>query len=130
MLDALDLSIEPLLDALFDQGASDLILSAGAPPSLRLDGQLVAAASRALTDEQARKLIDQILSADHRRSLERDGSVDFSFQWTDRGRVRGNAFHQRGSVAVALRAIPARSRPSASCGCLRSPSGWSSCPAA
>ena len=108
MLDAIDLTIEPLLDALFDQGASDLILSAGAPPSLRLDGQLVAAASRALTDEQARKLIDQILSADHRRSLERDGSVDFSFQWTDRGRVRGNAFHQRGSVAVALRAIPSQ----------------------
>jgi len=108
MMDAVDLTIEPLLDALFDQGASDLILSAGAPPSLRLDGQLVAAASRALTDEQARKLIDQILSADHRRSLERDGSVDFSFQWTDRGRVRGNAFHQRGSVAVALRAIPSQ----------------------
>jgi twitching motility protein PilT len=108
MLDAIDLTIEPLLDALFDQGASDLILSAGAPPSLRLDGQLVAAASRALTDEQARKLIDQILSADHRRSLEKDGAVDFSFQWTDRGRVRGNAFRQRGSVAVALRAIPSQ----------------------
>jgi twitching motility protein PilT len=108
MLDAIDLTIEPLLDALFDQGASDLILSAGAPPSLRLDGQLVAATSRALTDEQARKLIDQILSADHRRSLEKDGSVDFSFQWTDRGRVRGNAFRQRGSVAVALRAIPSQ----------------------
>jgi len=108
MLDGLDLRIEPLLDALFDQGASDLILSAGAPPSLRLDGQLVAAASRALTDEQARKLIDQLLGADHRHALEKDGSVDFSFQWTDRGRVRGNAFHQRGSVAVALRAIPSQ----------------------
>jgi twitching motility protein PilT len=108
MLEALDLRIEPLLDALFDQGASDLILSAGAPPSLRLDGQLVAAASRALTDDQARKLIDQLLGADHRHTLKEDGSVDFSFQWTDRGRVRGNAFHQRGSVAVALRAIPSQ----------------------
>jgi len=108
MLEALDLRIEPLLDALFDQGASDLILSAGAPPSLRLDGQLVAAASRALSDEQTRKLVDQLLSADHRRALQTEGSVDFSFQWTDRGRVRGNAFHQRGSVAVALRAIPSQ----------------------
>ena len=108
MLEALDLRIEPLLDALFDQGASDLILSAGAPPSLRLDGQLVAAASRALSGDQARKLVDQLLGTDHRRALQKEGSVDFSFQWTDRGRVRGNAFHQRGSVAVALRAIPSQ----------------------
>ena len=68
----------------------------------------MAAASRALTDDQARKLIDQLLGADHRHTLKEDGSVDFSFQWTDRGRVRGNAFHQRGSVAVALRAIPSQ----------------------
>ncbi|HYA00994.1 MAG TPA: type IV pilus twitching motility protein PilT [Candidatus Binatia bacterium] len=106
MLEALDLRIEPLLDALFDQGASDLILSAGAPPSLRIDGQLVAAASRPLTNEQTKKLLTQLLSADHQRTLESEQSVDFSFQWTDRGRVRGNAFKQRGTVAVALRAIP------------------------
>ncbi|MGA8016451.1 MAG: ATPase, T2SS/T4P/T4SS family, partial [Candidatus Dormiibacterota bacterium] len=105
MLEALDLRIEPLLDALFDQGASDLILSAGSPPSLRIDGQLVAAASRALNPNQTRKLAEQLLSPDHRATLERNGSVDFSFQWTDRGRLRGNAFKQRGSVALALRAI-------------------------
>jgi twitching motility protein PilT len=106
MLESLDVRVEPLLDALFDQGASDLILSAGAPPSLRLDGQLVAAASRPLSAEQTKRLLGQLLSADHRQTLDKSGSVDFSFQWTDRGRVRGNAFHQRGSVAVALRAIP------------------------
>jgi twitching motility protein PilT len=108
MLEALDLRIEPLLDALFDQGASDLILSAGAPPALRLDGQLVAAASRPLSDEQTRRLLHQLLSEDHLRTLNDDHAVDFSFQWTDRGRVRGNAFRQRGTVAVALRAIPSQ----------------------
>ncbi len=108
MLEALDLRIEPLLDALFDQGASDLILSAGSPPSLRIDGQLVAAASRSLNPAQTRKLAEQLLSPDHKATLERNGSVDFSFQWTDRGRLRGNAFKQRGSVALALRAIPSQ----------------------
>ncbi len=100
-----EIRIEPLLDALFDQGASDLILSAGAAPSLRLDGQLVAAASRPLTAEQTHQLAEQLLTPEHRRRLGEESSVDFSFQWTDRGRVRGNAFHQRGSVALALRAI-------------------------
>jgi twitching motility protein PilT len=106
VLEGLELRIEPLLDALFDQGASDLILSADAPPALRIDGHLVAATSRPLSSEQTRQLADQLLSDDHRRTLERQGAVDFSFQWTDRGRIRGNAFRQRGTVAVALRAIP------------------------
>ena len=105
MVEAVDPRIEPLLDALFDQGASDLILSAGAPPCLRLDGQLVAATSQALSAEQTRRLTEQLLSPDLRKRLGEQASVDFSFQWTDRGRVRGNAFHQRGSVALALRAI-------------------------
>jgi twitching motility protein PilT len=105
MGNGVDLRIEPLLDALFDQGASDLILSAGAPPCLRLDGQLVAAASRQLSADQTRQLAEQLLSPEHRRRLAEESSVDFSFQWTDRGRVRGNAFHQRGSIAMALRAI-------------------------
>jgi twitching motility protein PilT len=108
MLEALDLRIEPLLDALFDQGASDLILSVGSPPSLRIDGQLIAAASRPLTEEHTEKMVDKLLSADHRETLKQTGSVDFSFQWTDRGRVRGNAFQQRGYYALALRAIPSQ----------------------
>jgi twitching motility protein PilT len=108
MLEALDVRVGPLLDALFDQGASDLILSVGSPPSLRIDGQLVAAASRPLSAEQTQKMADQLLSDAHRTTLEQAGSVDFSFQWTDRGRVRGNAFQQRGSYAVALRAIPSQ----------------------
>jgi twitching motility protein PilT len=106
VLDSLELRIEPLLDALFDQGASDLILSADAAPALRIDGHLVAATSRPLSAVQTRQLVEQLLSEEHRHTLDDKGSVDFSFQWTDRGRIRGNAFRQRGTVAVALRAIP------------------------
>jgi twitching motility protein PilT len=98
--------IEPFLDALFDQGASDLVLSVGAPPSLRIDGQLVPAASSPLTPDQTDHLMQQLVGETLQASFKEHGAVDFSFDWQDRGRVRGNAFRQRGTTAVALRAIP------------------------
>ncbi|HET9052301.1 MAG TPA: type IV pilus twitching motility protein PilT, partial [Candidatus Dormibacteraeota bacterium] len=89
-----------------EQGATDLILSAGAPPSLRIDGHLRPATSRALTPEQTAALVSQLVPEGSRSAIDAHGAVDFSFQWADRGRVRGNAFRQRGTYAVALRAIP------------------------
>jgi twitching motility protein PilT len=100
------LRIEPLLDALFDQGATDLHLSAGAPPSLRIDGHLAPATSRVLTPVETEALCDQLVNDAARQTLEENGAVDFSFQWNDRGRIRGNAYKQRNSLAIALRAIP------------------------
>ena len=100
------LRIEPLLDALFDQGATDLHLSAGAPPSLRVDGFLAPATSRVLTPAETEALCSQLVNDAGRVTLEEKGAVDFSFQWNNRGRIRGNAFKQRNSLAIALRAIP------------------------
>ncbi len=100
------LRIEPLLDALFDQGATDLHLSAGASPSLRIDGHLVPATSRVLTPAETEALCEQLVNDAGRDTLAEKGAVDFSFQWNDRGRIRGNAFKQRQSLAIALRAIP------------------------
>jgi twitching motility protein PilT len=100
------LRIEPLLDALFDQGATDLLLSVGAPPSLRIDGHLAPAMSRALTAAETDALCAQLVNEAARGTLDQKGAVDFSFQWSDRGRIRGNAFRQRNTVAIALRAIP------------------------
>jgi twitching motility protein PilT len=100
------LRIEPLLDALFDQGATDLHLSAGAPPSLRVDGFLSPATSRVLTPAETESLCNQLVNDAGRVTLEEKGAVDFSFQWNNRGRIRGNAFKQRNSLAIALRAIP------------------------
>ena len=97
------LRIEPLLDALFDQGATDLHLSAGAPPSLRVDGHLAPATSRVLTPAETESLCNQLVNDAARETLEEKGAVDFSFQWNNRGRIRGNAFKQRNSLAIALR---------------------------
>jgi len=95
-----------LLDALFREHASDLILSAGAPPTLRIDGCLVGLDMAALSGEDTDRLARELLGAPQRLAFADRQSVDFSFEWKKHGRVRGNAFRQRGTVAIALRAIP------------------------
>ncbi len=100
------MSIRELLDALFDRGASDVIVSAGAAPMLRIDGGLVRYGDDALGPEETEALARELLAPQQRITLSEHHAVDFSFEWGDRGRVRGNAFRQRGTVAIALRAIP------------------------
>src|SRR5437660_114611 len=100
------IGLTPLLDALFEEGASDLVISAGAPPALRVDGELRRAGDRAFDADQTARLVDELLTEPLRATFREHGAVDFSFDWGALGRVRGNAFRQRGSVAMALRAIP------------------------
>ena len=102
------ITVARLLDALFERNASDIILSAGAAPTLRVDGRLISFDDTALTPADTDELVRELLSPQQRLVLTERSSVDFSFQWGQIGRVRGNAFRQRGSVAVALRAIPTR----------------------
>ena len=99
-------TVAQLLDALFERGASDVIISVGAPPTFRIDGQLVPFNDELLTPADTETLVRDLLAPQQRMVLAEHNAVDFSFQWGSRGRVRGNAFRQRGSLAVALRAIP------------------------
>jgi len=98
--------IGELLDALFQRGGSDLVLSAGAPPSLRIDGRLVRYNEERLTPPDTDALVRELLAPQQRLTFAEQNSVDFSFEWGSHGRIRGNAFRQRGTVAVSLRAIP------------------------
>jgi twitching motility protein PilT len=99
-------TVVELLDTLFDRGASDVLLSVGAPPTLRVDGGLVPLGQEHLTPSETETLVRDLLSPQQRLVFAEHNAVDFAFQWGDSGRIRGNAFRQRGSVAVALRAIP------------------------
>jgi twitching motility protein PilT len=99
-------SVRDLLDSLFEREASDLILSAGAPPAFRVDGYLVPGSEEKLTPEDTDRLVRELLAPQQRVVFSEQNNVDFSFQWGERGRIRGNAFRQRGTVAVSLRAIP------------------------
>src|ERR1700694_1541213 len=99
--------IEILLEEVIKKKASDLHLQVGLPPMLRVDGSLVAVtAADQLTEEAVELLIFAILDEEQKQILLKDKEFDFSFAFGDLGRFRVNAFHERGSLAAALRLIP------------------------
>lgn len=99
--------IEAWLQELWDRGGSDLLLSEGVKPMIRVDGGLLPIeAADVLTAERVEELVLGLLPEDKRAELVRHREVDFSFGWHDVTRLRGNAYYQRGTVALALRVIP------------------------
>jgi twitching motility protein PilT len=97
--------LEQLLLTARGQRASDVIITAGSPPTLRIDGLIRMTDSLALDDETTKALVYGILSGEQVRRLEQYRELDFSI--TRQGhRFRGNAYWQGGSVAAALRLIP------------------------
>ena len=109
-MDQVRSTMEQLLALMVKEVASDLHLSQGAPPQLRIDGALVALKSDPLTPAQTRALCVSILTEEQRRRFEAENELDFSFGLDDLARFRGNIFFQRGCVSGAFRLIPARIR--------------------
>ncbi len=99
--------IEGLVQELWDRGGTDIHIGAGAPPVLRIDGELHPVTGRtALHPEETEQLATALLTDDLQATFLEHGQVDFSFSWKDLTRFRGNVFRQRGTVSMALRAIP------------------------
>ncbi len=99
--------VEGWLQELWDRGGSDLLLSDGTPPMIRVDGELVpVAGADVLGAARVEELVLALLPEEKRAELARHREVDFSLGWHDVTRLRGNAFYQRGTVALALRVIP------------------------
>lgn len=103
-----DARVARLLGELWDRGATDLILTVGAPPLMRLDGDLGPVnGDSPLTAEDTQSMLDAILASQHREPFtDSSRELDFSFTWEGKARIRGNAYRQRGNVGVALRIIP------------------------
>lgn len=99
-------TLEELLQQLVERGGSDLHISAGAPPKLRIDGKLISVDSEILDAEQSQKLIYSVLDNDQIARFEKDLEIDMSFGISGLGRFRTNVFLQRGAVASAMRRIP------------------------
>jgi twitching motility protein PilT len=98
--------IDDLLREAAERGASDLHLSVGLPPVLRIDGKLVHTAYSPLTPAEIQRLIYDILSSEQIQWFEKTRELDFSYGVRDTGRFRVNVYRQRGSLGAALRAIP------------------------
>ena len=99
--------IEGLVSGLWEQGATDIHITAGSPPMFRIDGDLYPAAGYdPLTPDDIEHIVEGMLPPDMRAAFVHDHQLDFSFSWGDVTRFRGNVYRQRGSVSMALRAIP------------------------
>jgi twitching motility protein PilT len=101
-------SLDQLLEHAARRGASDLLLIAGAPVTLRIDGALAPAAGPALGPEDTRNLLLPLLTAKQYEELQRNKSVDFCFTRETIGRFRANLHHQQGTLAACVRLLPAR----------------------
>jgi twitching motility protein PilT len=88
--------------------ASDLHIVVGAPPIVRVRGQLQRLEGPPLNSQDTRELIYSILTNDQRKRLEVEWQVDFSYSVPNLGRFRVNAYMQRASIGAAFRLIPAK----------------------
>jgi len=96
-----------LLKVMVEKNASDLHITTGSPPVLRVDDQLIPLRRCAvLTPAETQKLCYSILTEDQRRQFEASCELDLSFGVKNLARFRANLFMQRGAVAGAFRAIP------------------------
>ena len=99
--------IDHLLRTLWEHKGSDLLLIAGALPTVRIDGELrPIGGQEPLSAEGVDGLIRSMLGEELSAKLNEEREIDFSFGWEWQARFRGNAFHQRGSLGLALRLIP------------------------
>ncbi len=97
--------LQPILSEAARRGASDLHLSAGAVPTARVDGDLVALPFAVLSNADTDALCLGLLSPEQRTAVETAGGVDFSFNLPAGGRCRAHVFRQRDSFAAAFRIL-------------------------
>src|SRR4051794_5375242 len=101
-----------ILIEVIKQKASDLHLTAGAPPMIRKKGSLVALEGMPkLTPTDTREIIYAILNSSQRQRLETDWQIDFAYSVPGHGRFRVNSYFQRGTLGAAFRLIPSETVP-------------------
>ena len=100
------MDITELLSFSVKHKASDLHLSAGVPPMIRVDGDVRKINLPALEHRQVHSLVYDIMNDHQRKELEENLEVDFSFAVPNLARFRVNAFHQNRGVAAVFRTIP------------------------
>jgi len=101
------LNLRALLEEMLAKDASDLHLTTGVKPKLRIDGELVdATVGHILGQKDTLSLAYSVLTENQKKRFEMEDELDFSFGIQNLARFRGNVFKQRGCVAMVLRMIP------------------------
>jgi twitching motility protein PilT len=99
-------SLHDLLKLLIDKGASDLHISTGSPPRIRIDGRLRPTDDPPLTPAETKAICYSVLTDAQKHQFEEQNELDLSFGLKGLSRFRANIFMQRGAVAAAFRTIP------------------------
>jgi len=103
----MNLDFAEVLLEVVDRRASDLHITAGAPPMLRIRGRLTPMEGYpVLTPTDTREIVYSILSDGQRQRFENNWQIDFAYQIPGKGRFRVNAYFQRSAVGAAFRLIP------------------------
>lgn len=98
-------TIEEMLKIAKDAGASDVHITVGVPPKMRVNGKLITMDFDRLLPADTKLLLDEIMTDLQKERFEESGEYDMSFSIIGQGRYRANAYKQRGSVAIALRLV-------------------------
>src|ERR1035437_3127151 len=99
------IQIDRLLETCIKQGASDLHLHVGRPPTLRLHGRLRALETKVLEPEDTIGLMKAITPERCQQELQEQGGTDFGFEFGKEARFRTSVFQQRGNISLTLRLI-------------------------
>ncbi len=94
-----------LLELMVNKKGSDLFITAGMPPSMKVAGRLAPVTKHKLTPEQARQIVLAIMTPQQREEFEREHECNFAIGVTGLGRFRVSAFYQRNHVGMVLRRI-------------------------
>lgn len=104
----MELMIEDLMEQVVANGGSDLHLSAGLPPYIRISGKLTPTDYEPMTPEQCQRLIFSMLNNTQRKHLEQNWELDCSYGVRGLARFRVNVYKDRGTYAACLRALSSK----------------------
>ncbi len=102
------MEVDQLLQICIERNASDIHLTVGKPPTLRVDGMLDPLDYDPLAPEQTENLIKSITSESHLHKVQKFGGVDFGLSFGDVARFRVSVYKQKGYWGTSLRLIPSR----------------------
>jgi twitching motility protein PilT len=104
--EGLKVNLHQLLRAMIEKGASDMHITTGSPPLLRIDGAIVPLKLTALSPIETKQLCYSVLTEEQKIQFEKNKELDLSFGVKSLSRFRANIFMQRGAVSGAFRSIP------------------------
>ena len=97
------MEFDKLLKLMVEKGASDLFITAGKPPMVKVNGKLYAAGKTSLSPEQAKEMVYGVMNPDQQEAFDKEHECNFAISSPGVGRFRVSAFVQRDSPAMVLR---------------------------